>query len=124
MFRWRAHEHGHASTRRVLVAMAPGHPAKIENQGNTELFFRLTLANNPLSGFMMRYLLPTLTLLLLLPLARAQDNSRPKAFDQLQRAYAPYLDSKDPLAFPAKVRSLAADRYAFWRGAKDVYFLW
>jgi uncharacterized protein (DUF2252 family) len=76
---------------------------------------------------MMRPLLSTLLLVLLTSITRAQNQplqepTRP--FDYLERTFAPYLDAKDPLAFPAKVRSLAMDRYAFWRGAKDLYFLW
>src|SRR4051812_27229544 len=48
----------------------------------------------------------------------------PRAFDRLYNAYGPYVDANDPLAFPAKVRALSSDRYAFWRGAKDLFFLW
>jgi len=58
-------------------------------------------------------------------LLRAQEAaSSPKPFDVLQNAYGAYVDANDPLAFPAKVRSLAIDRYNFWRGAKDLFFVW
>lgn len=45
-------------------------------------------------------------------------------YDAIERAYAPYMSSTDPLAFPMKVRSIAADPYKFWRGSKDLFFLW
>src|SRR5258705_12839039 len=58
-------------------------------------------------------------------LLRADDEpASPRPFDLLYNAYGPYVDAKDPLALPAKVRALSADRYAFWRGAKDLFFLW
>ncbi len=68
-----------------------------------------------------------LPLLLLAPLTlRAADPAppSPRAFDQLYNAYGPYVDPNDPLALPAKVRALAIDRYNFWRGAKDLFFIW
>jgi len=68
-----------------------------------------------------------LPLLLLAPLTlRAADPppSTPRAFDQLYNAYGPYVDPNDPLAFAAKVRALSIDRYNFWRGAKDLFFIW
>lgn len=45
-------------------------------------------------------------------------------YDAIERAYAPYMSSTDPLAFPMKVRSIAADPYKFWRGSKDLFFIW
>jgi uncharacterized protein (DUF2252 family) len=71
-------------------------------------------------------ILLAILLLLLSPLTlRAADPPpSPRAFDRLKDAYSPYVDPNDPLAFPAKVRALSADRYAFWRGAKDLFFLW
>ncbi len=67
-----------------------------------------------------------LPLLLLAPLTlRAADPpSSPRAFDLLYNAYGPYCDPNDPLAFPAKVRAVSTDRFGFWRGAKDLFFLW
>src|SRR5215208_1751727 len=68
-----------------------------------------------------------LLLILLCPtLLRAADPpvSQPRPFDSLQEAYGPYVDPADPLAFPAKIRSLSIDRYNFWRGAKDLFFIW
>jgi uncharacterized protein (DUF2252 family) len=47
-----------------------------------------------------------------------------RAYDVLRSAYGAYVDPNDPLAFPAKVRSLSIDRYNFWRGAKDIFFVW
>ena len=38
--------------------------------------------------------------------------------------YAPYLDPADPLALDMKLRSLATDEYKFWRGSKDLFFIW
>ena len=34
------------------------------------------------------------------------------------------MAADDPLAFPMKVRSLAAGRYGMWRGGKDLFFQW
>src|SRR3954464_13718680 len=67
-----------------------------------------------------------LSLILCIPtLLRADEPPpAPRAFDRLYNAYGPYVDPNDPLAFGAKVRALSADRYAFWRGAKDLFFLW
>ncbi len=75
---------------------------------------------------MMPRFLIILAILLLspLPLRAADPPPSPRPFDLLKSAYGPYLDPNDPLAFPAKVRALSADRYAFWRGAKDLFFLW
>jgi uncharacterized protein (DUF2252 family) len=74
---------------------------------------------------MMQRLIILLILLISPNLLRAADPpSSPRAFDLLYNAYGPYVDPNDPLAFPAKVRALSADRYAFWRGAKDLFFLW
>ena len=50
--------------------------------------------------------------------------AEPSAFDRLDHAYAPYLDHNDGFAWPAKVRALRADEYRFWRGSKDLFFLW
>ena len=69
----------------------------------------------------------SLAFILLLPaICRAADPpaSSPRAFDLLYNAYGPYVDANDPLAFPAKVRALSIDRYNFWRGAKDLFFIW
>jgi uncharacterized protein (DUF2252 family) len=46
------------------------------------------------------------------------------AFDAIDRAYAPYLDKADPFGFDLKIASLATDEYKFWRGSKDLFFLW
>src|SRR4051812_21569112 len=85
------------------------------------------LANNPMSNPMvMRALL--IFILTLCAIVRAADTPptppSPRALDILNAAYGPYVDPADPLAMPAKVRALSADRYAFWRGAKDLFFLW
>src|ERR1043165_256447 len=92
------------------------------------LFSTPVLVNNPMSNHMMLRILKTLLLpvLLLAPLTlRAADPpASPRAYDLLYKAYGPYVDAADPLAFPAKVRALSVDRYAFWRGAKDLFFLW
>ncbi|HVT88503.1 MAG TPA: DUF2252 family protein [Tepidisphaeraceae bacterium] len=45
-------------------------------------------------------------------------------YDVIQRSYAPYMSSDDPLDFAMKVRSLADDPYKFWRGSKDLFFIW
>jgi uncharacterized protein (DUF2252 family) len=45
-------------------------------------------------------------------------------FDRIEKAYSPYMDAEDPLAFPMKVKSLAADPYKFWRGSKDLFYFW
>lgn len=58
--------------------------------------------------------------LLLTPFARAGDNP----YDVLEHAYAPYMEMNDPLGFSMKVRSIASDPYKFWRGSKDLFFLW
>ncbi len=47
-----------------------------------------------------------------------------QAFDAIERAYAPYLDKSEPFGFDLKVASLASDEYKFWRGSKDLFFLW
>lgn len=53
---------------------------------------------------------------------RADAPSTP--FDIIRSAYLPYMEPADPLAFPLKVKSLAADPYTFWRGSKDLFFRW
>jgi len=74
---------------------------------------------------MMQRLIILLILLISPAILRAADPPpSPRPFDLLYNAYGPYVDPKDPLAFPAKVRALSTDRYAFWRGAKDLFFLW
>src|SRR5690606_17738103 len=50
--------------------------------------------------------------------------SEPTPYQRLEQAYAPYLDPRDPLAWPMKVSSLTADPYKFWRGSKDLYYAW
>lgn len=45
-------------------------------------------------------------------------------YDTIRRAYEPYMAKDDPLAFPMKVKSLAADPYSFWGGSKDLFFVW
>jgi len=56
--------------------------------------------------------------------AAAPAGAEPRAFDRLYGAYGPFVDPNDPLAFGAKVRALSIDRYNFWRGAKDLFFVW
>jgi uncharacterized protein (DUF2252 family) len=89
------------------------------------LFSGPLLANIPMSNLMMPRFLTLLVLLLIPSVLRAADPpAEPRPFDLLRNAYGPYVDANDPLAFPAKVRALSSDRYAFWRGAKDLFFLW
>lgn len=45
-------------------------------------------------------------------------------YDTIQRAYEPYMAKDDTLAFPMKFNSLATDPYTFWRGSKDLFFIW
>jgi uncharacterized protein (DUF2252 family) len=74
---------------------------------------------------MMKCPLIVLLVVLFANMLRADDApASPRPFDLLYNAYGPYVDANDPLALPAKVRALSADRYAFWRGAKDLFFLW
>ena len=57
--------------------------------------------------------------------ARAQNaDPAPNPFDTLQGIYSPYMSTADPVGFPMKVRALASDEYKFWRGSKDLFFLW
>src|SRR5688572_8288989 len=78
-----------------------------------------------MSNLMMPRFLIVLALLLVPSILRAADPpAEARPFDLLHNAYGPYLDPSDPLAFGAKVRALSSDRYAFWRGAKDLFFLW
>lgn len=58
--------------------------------------------------------------LLMAPIVRAAD----APYDAIERAYAPYMAADDPLALPMKVRSIASDPYKFWRGSKDLFFIW
>lgn len=59
-------------------------------------------------------------MLLIAGVLRAGDSS----FEVLRDAYAPYMSLDDPYGFPMKVRSMAADPYKFWRGSKDLFFIW
>lgn len=45
-------------------------------------------------------------------------------FDVIVNAYAPYMSPADPLAMPMKVKALTQDPYTFWRGSKDLFFVW
>ncbi len=45
-------------------------------------------------------------------------------FEQIETAYKPYMTPNDPLAFPMKVKSLSGDPYTFWRGSKDLFYVW
>jgi uncharacterized protein (DUF2252 family) len=45
-------------------------------------------------------------------------------FDVLDRTYAPYTSASDPLGFPMKVRNLSTNSYRFWRGSKELFYLW
>jgi uncharacterized protein (DUF2252 family) len=45
-------------------------------------------------------------------------------YDLLERHYAPHVDRGDPLGFPMKVKSLMTDEGTFWRGCKDVFYVW
>src|SRR4051812_29823410 len=91
---------------------------------NIHLSSATLLVNNPMSYPMMLRSLPILLLLLPSILRAADPSANPRAFDVINAAYGPYVEPNDPLALPAKVRALSADRYAFWRGAKDIFFLW
>lgn len=67
----------------------------------------------------MKSRLAILALLIAASFARAQG-----PYERIERAYAPYMAADDALAFPMKVKSLAADPYTFWRGSKDLFFEW
>lgn len=60
--------------------------------------------------------------------ASAADVSAPptsqRAFDILNRDYAPWCTPGDDLAFPMKIWALSANQYQFWRGSRDLYFTW
>lgn len=73
---------------------------------------------------MKRALIPLLILLFPATVHPADPPASPRAFDLIYNAYGPYVDKNDPLALPAKVRALSIDRYNFWRGAKDIFFVW
>lgn len=42
----------------------------------------------------------------------------------LLQSYGPHLDLNDPRGWPMKIHSIASDPYKFWRGTKDIFFLW
>ncbi len=67
---------------------------------------------------MKRILLPFILLTTALPVMAW------RPYDVIEKAYAPYMDPADPLAFPMKVRSLSENPYTFWRGSKDLFFIW
>ena len=52
------------------------------------------------------------------PAAPAQE------LDVLQQLYAPHTSADDPLAFPMKVRSVAAGTHSLWYGGKELFFRW
>jgi uncharacterized protein (DUF2252 family) len=56
--------------------------------------------------------------------AATQAAARSNPFDILVEAYGPYMNQNDPLAFPMKVRAVAADKSGLWRGGKDLFFRW
>jgi uncharacterized protein (DUF2252 family) len=69
---------------------------------------------------------------------REQDSKRPPpatrpatapmtlaaSFARIEATYRPYLSADDPHEWAMKVRALSADRFGFWRGAKDLFFEW
>jgi uncharacterized protein (DUF2252 family) len=44
-------------------------------------------------------------------------------YDILAAAYAPFT-SNDPLGFPMKARNLSTSAYRFWRGSKELFYVW
>ena len=52
------------------------------------------------------------------PAAPAQE------LDVLRQLYAPHTSEDDPLAFPMKVRSVAAGTHSLWYGGKELFFRW
>lgn len=47
-----------------------------------------------------------------------------KPYDLIEKAYTSYMSPDDPLAFSMKIKSLSSDPYKFWRGSKDLFYLW
>lgn len=41
----------------------------------------------------------------------------------LLQSYGPYLDLNDPRGWPMKIHAITSDPYKFWRGTKDLFFL-
>ena len=58
------------------------------------------------------------------PASGSSEASHPPAFPRIEATYGPYLSANDPHEWAMKVRALAADRFGFWRGAKDLFFEW
>jgi hypothetical protein len=48
----------------------------------------------------------------------------PSPYDLLNQTYAPYTVANDPLGFSMKVRNLSTNSYRFWRGSKELFYLW
>jgi hypothetical protein len=49
---------------------------------------------------------------------------RTAVYDLLERTYASYTTTDDPLGFPMKVRNLSSNPSRFWRGAKEIFYEW
>src|SRR3954452_17047544 len=45
-------------------------------------------------------------------------------FDVMARTYAPFTSEDDQTGFPMKVRNLSSGAYRFWRGSKELFYLW
>lgn len=71
----------------------------------------------------MRLIIPAIiifTVLWVVEIALAEQT----VHSRLERTYGLHLDQNDPMAWPMKVNSLASGPYKFWRGSKDLFFLW
>ncbi|MDB5322912.1 MAG: hypothetical protein JWN40_4543 [Phycisphaerales bacterium] len=42
----------------------------------------------------------------------------------LSQTYAPYTAASDPFGFPMKARNLSTNAYRFWRGSKELFYVW
>ncbi len=45
-------------------------------------------------------------------------------YSLLLKSYGPHVDLADPRGWPLKIHSITSDPYKFWRGTKDIFFLW
>jgi uncharacterized protein (DUF2252 family) len=65
-----------------------------------------------------------LALTALLLIATNADGAPPTPLERLEAAYRPYMNAADDFSLPMKIKSVASDEYKFWRGTKDLFFLW
>lgn len=54
----------------------------------------------------------------------ACQSGRSGSYDALEHSYASVLDPSDSLGWPMKVRSLSSDPYTFWRGSRELFWIW